>query len=129
MNKRGKYPKNYIKELRENRGWKLRDLEDRTGWSNQTVSNLELSKAELKYSQLMKLAEVFECHPLEITEGPESQVMAQTQSEKELLEAFRGLDDSAKSMYLHGLRTFKNAAPAEQTDIKKDQLNKEKKSS
>jgi transcriptional regulator with XRE-family HTH domain len=67
MVSRNKYPKNYIKELREERGWKLRDLEIKTGWSNQTLSNLELSKADLSWSKIQKLAEVFEVHPLEIT--------------------------------------------------------------
>lgn len=116
MRYRGKYQKNFIKELREKREWKLRDIEERTGWSNQTVSNLELSKAELKYSQLMKLAEIFEVYPLEITEGPASQVMARDDEEKQLLEVFRGLDDSAKAMCLHGLRTFKNANSGKKTE-------------
>jgi transcriptional regulator with XRE-family HTH domain len=100
MVSRNKYPKNYIKELREERGWKLRDLEIKTGWSNQTLSNLELSKADLSWSKIQKLAEVFEVHPLEITEGPASAI------EREILETVRGFADGEKRMFKHMLNTL-----------------------
>jgi transcriptional regulator with XRE-family HTH domain len=93
MKNRGRYPKNYIFELRDEREMTLRDIEEKTGWSNQTISNLELSKAELSWSKLKKLAEVFECHPLEITEGPSAQIMPKTEEEREVLELYRSMND------------------------------------
>lgn len=47
-----------------------------------------------------------------------SEVVRNT-AEQELLNAFRGLDDSAKSMYLHSLKTFKTAAPGDKATSQK----------
>ena len=102
------YAKNYIKELRDERGLTLRDLENLTGWSNQTLSNLELSKAELTWSKITKLAEVFDVEPLVIMEGHDG--ITQSQEEKELLEHFRKLEDSAKQMYFHTVKSFATEA-------------------
>lgn len=116
MNKRDLYPKNFIKELREKRGWTLRDLEEKTRWSHQTVSNLELSKSDLTWSKMQKLAEVFDCHPLEITDGPEG-IAPKNTREKELLERFRGFSEGEKSMYLHMLKSFdKEKGKADEED-------------
>jgi transcriptional regulator with XRE-family HTH domain len=95
MGNAGKYPKNYIKELREARGWTTRDVAEKAGpgWHGQTVSKLELQKQELSWSKLLRLAEVFEVHPLEITEGPGHVAAPKTPQEKELLELFRNLQD------------------------------------
>lgn len=108
MNKKNMYPKNYIKFLREERGWSLRDLADKTGWHHQTISNLELSKADLTWSKILVLADIFEVHPSEITEGP---VSAQTEREKKALELLRNLgeDDQDELIGLAELKSRKSS--------------------
>ena len=107
MTRRNRYPSNFIKQLREDRGWTLRDLEQKTGWSNQTLSNLELSKADLTWSKILKLAHVFECHPLEITEGPGQAPVPQNDAERDLLAAYRGLEDGARQKFTHMMDALK----------------------
>jgi len=126
MVKSNKYPKNYIKELRESRGLTLRDLAEKTGWHNQTLSNLELSKADLTWSKIQTLATILECHPSDITDGPGELIAARDEKEKDLLSTFRGLDDSAKQMYLHTLKSFSTVEEpdtAEKDDTKDDKKN------
>jgi transcriptional regulator with XRE-family HTH domain len=63
------YPKNYIKEIRELRKLSLREVADSVGVAHQTISNLELSKADLTWSMVVKLANALHCDPLDITMG------------------------------------------------------------
>ncbi|MBL8713223.1 MAG: helix-turn-helix transcriptional regulator [Alphaproteobacteria bacterium] len=98
MTRKHSYPPNFIKQLREERNWTLRDLEERTGWSNQTLSNLELSKADLTWTKIQKLAEVFEVHPMEITLGPQL-VAPMDDRERELINMYRGLEEPAKRLF------------------------------
>lgn len=107
MKKRNIYPKNFIKQLREQRGWTLRDLEELTGWSNQTLSNLELSKADLTWSKILRLADVFQCHPLEITEGPGNAAIVKDDQERALLRTFRSLENGARREFTHMVEKLK----------------------
>ena len=96
MSSRNLYPSNLIKQLRDDRAWSLRDLEQKTGWSNQTISNLELSKADLTWSKILKLAAVFGCHPLDITGPLGEQPVPQNDTERKLLVSYRSLEVAAR---------------------------------
>jgi transcriptional regulator with XRE-family HTH domain len=65
-----KYAKNYIKQLREARGLTIRELSEKLNTTHQNLSNLENSQVALTYETMEKLAMVFQCHPLEIAQGP-----------------------------------------------------------
>lgn len=106
MDKFGKYPRNWIKELREKRGWTLRELADKTGWHHQTLSNLELSKAELTHSKIKVLAGIFEIHPSEVTEGPGSVAIAHNETQSEALKIMQSMSDREQELYLSGLKAF-----------------------
>ena len=121
--------KNYIKELRTQKKLSQDQLAEMAGTTHQQIHYLESGKRKLTQEWVVRLANALEVHPLEITDGPASTAAAKDAQERELLEAFRGLDDSAKSMYLHGLRTFTNAAPADKNQINSKRETKEKKSS
>lgn len=109
---RGKYPKNYIKELREARGLSLEKLAQAVGVSTPHISMLELSKRGLSWAMVQKLANALECHPLEITEGPNDKIDIKTPMEKEIVRAFRGLADGEKRMFLHMLQNFQEPPAA-----------------
>lgn len=109
MGTKGKYPQNYIKQMREQRGLSLRDLAEKIGVHHQTLSNLELSKAELSVAMAKKLAEIFECHPLDITDGPANVAPPATREEKELLEAYRNLTESEQARMLGYAEALKAA--------------------
>ncbi len=111
--KRGIFPKNFIMELRSAREWTLRDLENKTGWSHQTLSNLELSKADLTWTKIMKLAAIFECHPLEITQGPGTMTGPRDDKERELLRTYRGLADGEKQVFNSMVDGLKKASGVE----------------
>lgn len=100
--KHGKYPKNFIKEIRESLGMTTRDVAKAAGpgWHNQTVSKLELSNQELTWSKLQTLAKVFQCHPLEITDGPEAISNAKTSREKEVLTLFRHMSEKQQDRFI-----------------------------
>ncbi len=103
---RGKYPKNYIKELREARGLSLEKLAQAVGVTNPHISMLELSKRGLSWAMVQKLADALDCHPIEITEGPNDKIDVKTPMEKEIVRAFRGLEDGEKRMFLHMIQNF-----------------------
>jgi len=109
MRSKNPYPPNFIKQLREARDWTLRDLEEKIGWSNQTLSNLELSKADLTWTKILKLASVFECHPLDITAGPEAAIEARTEEERWLLKAYRSLEDASRRKIRQMVESFSDA--------------------
>lgn len=120
METTGKYPPNRIRVLRESKDWTIRELAHRAGFNDhQTVSNLELQKAELKLSHMKMLAAAFGCRVIDIIEDPVDTVTTQDDAEREVLEQFRGLDDSAKQMLLYGLKASRAATdkpPVEPTD-------------
>lgn len=112
MRTKNPYPPNFIKQLREARDWTLRDLEQKIGWSNQTLSNLELSKADLTWTKILKLATVFECHPLDITAGPDAALEARTEEERWLLKTYRSLEDASRRKFRHLVENFRKEEDA-----------------
>ena len=65
-----KYPKNYIKELREEKNLSVRELADMLNTTHQNISNLENSQVALTYEMMIRVANVLGCHRLEVAEGP-----------------------------------------------------------
>lgn len=128
MDKLGKYPKNRIRELRKDKGWSLRELAKRAGFPHyQTLNNLELSRADLTHSHIIRLSDALGCHPLDITEDPSAQIITKDDHEKELLQAYRGMGDGAKETFLSISKAFKPGS-ADITPTEKPQ-EKEKKTS
>lgn len=101
-----KYPKNYIKELREARGMSLEDVAQAVGVTNPYVSMLEQGKRGLSWMMLRKLADAFQCNPLEITEGTSRPEEPRNRQEKEMLRKFRGLADGEREMFSYMLDSF-----------------------
>ena len=65
-----KYPKNYVKELRESRGISQSELARLTNTTQENINNLENAHVALTYEMMMKVANVLGCHRLEVAEGP-----------------------------------------------------------
>lgn len=101
MSARGKYPRNWIKELRIEREWSQRELAEKAGFPHhQTINNLENSIAELKHTQLIKLAAAFDCHPLDITDGPGHMTVAKDDKEAALLKFYRSMSDQTQMEFI-----------------------------
>lgn len=100
------YMKNYIKEIRKSRGITQERLAEMMNTTQVTVQRHESGARRLKMDIVMQYANVLECHPSDITDGPTSVSVAKSDEEIELLRTFRGLSDSAKQMHLHMLRSF-----------------------
>lgn len=118
--------KNYLKELREDRGLTLQQLAEKAKTSNQQISNLEKSKRRLTWDWIMRLAEALQCHPLEITDGPAA-ILPKDEQERELLKKFRGFNDGEQKMFSHMLDSLahekaklddKASAPSKQSKKK-----------
>lgn len=92
--------KNFISQLREERGLTLQELAQKVGTTHQQISNLEKGRRRLSWEWIQRIADALECHPLEIIEGPAA-IIPKDEQEKELLKKFRGFDDSAKSAFKH----------------------------
>lgn len=110
---------NYIKDLREARDWTLRDLEEKTGWSNQIISNLELGKTELTWRKMLKLSEIFDCHPIEIVLGPDNIETAYHSDEKALLSYFRTMPGTEQKRFIKMMEAYAETddeSPAEAAD-------------
>jgi transcriptional regulator with XRE-family HTH domain len=108
MAMKSKYPKNYLKEIRTNRGMTLQQVADHVGVTNPYISMIELGKRGISWLMLKKLSAALQCHPLDITEGPGSQNTSApcNDTEQQLLKTFRGLSDGEKQMFVHMLDTF-----------------------
>lgn len=113
------HPKNYIKELREDRGLSLRELAEKINVFHQTLSNIELSKATLTWPTMQKIADALQCHPMEITEGP---LTTKEPIEREMVQKFRVLKETEKRMFVHmldSMNTNKNNDNHDPTHRKK----------
>jgi transcriptional regulator with XRE-family HTH domain len=116
MAPRKKHRKNYIRVLREARGWTLQEVAEKVGVKNPHISMLENGSRGINIEMLYKLAEAFEVHPLEITEGPVSQDI-QENKEAQLLKLFRDLPLDQQSLYLSLGKTFVRESKGNDYDI------------
>lgn len=98
--------KNYIKDIRNERGITQGQLAELVGLDQTTVQRHESGSRRLSYEIIEKYSKALECHPIDITEGPANTSITKTDEEKELLQTFRGLSDSARQMHLHMLKSF-----------------------
>lgn len=105
MAPRKQHRKNYIRALREARGWTLQEVADKVGVRNPHISMLENGTRGLSVDMLYRLARAFEVHPLEITDGPVA-IEDQNDGEDELLGIFRDLPPDKQSLYLSLGKTF-----------------------
>lgn len=102
--------KNYIMQIRIARGLTQEQLAEKMGITHTTVQRHESGKrSNLKWDTILKYADALGCHPSEITDGPGNATPPLTDFEKQVLEQLRGLDDSAKQMFLYGLKASKAA--------------------
>lgn len=89
--------KSWIKEIREDRDMTLAELAEKTNTTHQQISNLELGKRKLTWEWVMRLSEALQCHPLDLTTGP---AQPKNNTERELLEKFRGMNETDKPKYV-----------------------------
>lgn len=104
--KRGKYRKNFIKEIREEKKVSLEMLSDLVGMTNQQVSNIELSKSRLSIDQLDRFADALGCHHLDIIHGPGHFIMPLNKKQEEALRAMQEMDDREQEVYLNTGKAF-----------------------
>lgn len=100
-----RHRKNYIRQLREARGWTLQEVADKIGVKNPHISMLENGTRGLSVDMLYRLARAFEVHPFEITEGPVSGTTAD-EGEKQLVGTYRSLPPDKQKLYLSQGMTF-----------------------
>lgn len=86
---------NRLQQIREAKGFTLRELADRVGTSNQQISHLELGKRQLTTEWLMRLAAVLDCHPWDIV--AETLPSGLTDRERLLLQRFRQMPDDEQA--------------------------------
>ena len=102
--------KNYIREIRRIKEMTQEDVAEALGLSHAQVQRHESGKQTLSMDWVMRYAEVFGCHPIMIIDGPSATIPA-TQTEKEVLQAFRGLSDREQKMFSAMLTTFSSDMP------------------
>jgi transcriptional regulator with XRE-family HTH domain len=85
-----------LRSLRKARGMTLQQLAEKVGTSNQQISHHENSKRRINWDWIMRYSKALECHPSDLTEGPDAILRAQDDHEKKLLETFRGLSEPEK---------------------------------
>jgi transcriptional regulator with XRE-family HTH domain len=105
--------KNFIKDIRDDRGLSLEELAQRMNTTNQQISNLELGKRKLSWDWMQRLAGALECHPMDLVEGLPT---AETKQEKELLDAYRGLSDGEQRMFGNMLKSLSDGDHKKQTE-------------
>lgn len=91
--------KNYIKEIRTERGLTLYSLAELVGTSHQQISLLEKSQRRLTWDWILRIADALQCHPSDITDGP---ALPHNAEERELLTKFRSMcpDDQHKYIFM-----------------------------
>jgi transcriptional regulator with XRE-family HTH domain len=100
------YPKNYIKELREAKGWSQEKLAQMVGTTNQYIGMMESGKRGLGSHWIKKISAALGCDEYAIFNGKSRFSENLSKDEEELLSAFRELDRPARNMYLHTLKSF-----------------------
>jgi transcriptional regulator with XRE-family HTH domain len=88
---------NYIAQIRKERGLSQEVLAERLGVSHQQISFLENGKRSLKWEVVQRLANILECHPMDITQGPAEMTMP---VERELMQKFRGMSEPDRVKYI-----------------------------
>lgn len=89
---------NFIKDIRKSKSLTQADLADRAGTTQETIQRLENGKRRLTYDWIKKLSDALGVHPIEITEGPVTDIPKNTE-EKEILETFRGLSETEQKLF------------------------------
>ncbi len=92
--------KNFIKEIRKQRGLTQKELGDLVGVADSQITMIENGRRGLRAEMLHRIADALQCHPLDITDGPGNAVVARSEREKKLLETFRAMQDKDQENYL-----------------------------
>lgn len=89
----------------------VKDLAQAIGTSGPYVTMLENSERRLYNDWVLKIAYVLRCHPMEITTGKQTDLIAEDDREQDLLRTFRGLREGEKEMLSRMLDTFSKEKP------------------
>lgn len=114
---RSRYPKNYIKEIREAKSLSLEKVAQAVGVTNPYISMLELGKRGLSWNMMRRLSNALQCSPMEIVEGPNNRLEAKGEEEGALLAAYRKLSHPEQKLFLHILQSFVNAAQIDYSSL------------
>lgn len=94
--------KNYIAEIRADKGFSLELVAERAGTSHQQISNLEKGKRRLTWEWIQRLAVALECHPSDITDGPTTTPVARNAAQKKILDAMNRMSERDQELYAAG---------------------------
>lgn len=95
--------KNYIRDIRRDRGMTQADLAEKIGVEPATVQRHENGKRSLTDDMIRKYASALECQVIHILEGI---TLPADDKERELLENFRRMEDKEQDLYLHTGKAF-----------------------
>ena len=95
--------KNYIKEIRTERGLTLENLAELVGTSHQQISLLEKGQRRLTWDWILRIADALQCHSSDITDGPAT---PQTSDERDLLYKFRHMCPEDQHKYIFMAEAF-----------------------
>lgn len=110
--------KNFIKEIREERGISGPALADMCNMTQSNLSHIENGRNKLTWDHMQTIARALECHPMDLVEGlPQPR----GDDEKRLLNTYRGLAEGQKEMFSHMLKSLASAGKEKQMDIAYDQ--------
>lgn len=98
--------KNFLREIRTQRGLTQEKLAELVGTSHPTVQRHENSKRRLTHEWIAKYSQALQCHPSDITEGPGTMMAAGTEQEKNLLKLLRMMNDEDQSKFIHMAEIF-----------------------
>jgi len=118
------HPKNWIKEVRNERGLSAQELADQVGTSRAYITMLENSQRRLYYDWIQKIAAALQCHPQDITDGPGNLVAARNEREKEVLQIMREMGEREQETFSAGLKAFASARKKEGLTDPEKQLEK-----
>ena len=88
--------KNYIRELRDARGWSQEELAGRTGTTNQQIGRLELGQRRLTAEWMYRLADALECHPTDLLDGGPARLKPRTRA---IADIFEGLNEDQQDAF------------------------------
>jgi len=110
--------KNFIKEIREERGISGPALAEMCNMTQSNLSHIENGRNKLTWDHMQTIARALECHPMDLVEGiPQPR----SEDEKRLLRTYRGLEDRQREMFSTMLTSLSSAEKQKQSDIPYDQ--------
>jgi transcriptional regulator with XRE-family HTH domain len=103
---RKNYPRNFIREVRENKGLSSDELGQLVGCTGAHILLLETSQRRIYHDLVQRIAHALGCNEFDLIYGPGNRIVTECDIERDVLLNLRALDANARLMAAAGLKAL-----------------------